>query len=167
MPHLHDPVDSEGRSVYSGRPLECSGPTTAQLVFPELTLLLDFMASMTGQLVVSVRAAVIIEAFHLQDGWQSMPCNVVTKRGHVLRDCMCIHFPEFLQVLELEKSEFKPMPHGCRGPVIRPILKRSLVERYDLCNCVYVGFVCSEELAHAIVVEQLEGFVFDELECVD
>lgn len=165
--HLHDPIDFEGRSIFSGRPLECVGPVTAELVFPELTLLLDFMSSMTGQLVMSHRAAAIIEKFQLQEGWQAIPCKVTTEQGEALRDCVCFHFPKLLDVLDEEKSEFKPMPHKCRGPVVRPVLKRCLVEPFDLCKAVYVHCVCSENLADAIQVEGLEGFVFEELECVD
>jgi hypothetical protein len=164
---LHDPVDAEGRSVYSGQPLECAGPVTAELVFPELTLLLDFMSCATGQLVLSHRAAAIIEKFWLQEGWQSIPCRIVTERGQVLRNCVCFHFPKFLDVLDEEKSEFKPMRHKSRGPVVHPVLKRSLTGPYDLCKGIYVGFVCSENLATAIKAEGLEGFVFEELECVD
>jgi hypothetical protein len=143
------------------------GPVTAELVFPELTLLLDFMSSMTSQFVVSLRAAAIVAKFHLQDGWKSIPCSIVTEEGQVLRDCVCLHFPKFLNILDKEKSEFKPVPHKSRGPVVRAVVKRSLVGSYDLCKTVYTGFVCSENLATAITAEGLEGFVFEELECVD
>jgi hypothetical protein len=123
--------------------------------------------SPADEFLVSFRAAAIIEQFCLQEGWQSIPCQIVTKQGQVLRDCVCFHFPKFLDVLDEEKSEFKPMRHKSRGPVVRPVLKRSLMGPYDLCKSVYVGFVCSENLATAIKAEQLEGFVFEELECVD
>jgi hypothetical protein len=152
--------------VFSGKPLECVGPVTAELVFPELTLLHDLVDAV-GEFVVSLRAAAVIEKFRLQKGWQSIPCRIVTEDGRVLRDCVCFHFPTFLDVLDEEKSEFRPMRHSSRGPVVRPVLKRSLVMPYDLCHSVYVGFVCSENLASAIKAERLEGFVFEELQCVD
>ena len=162
---IYSPVDSEGRPVFSGKPLECVGPVTAGLVFPELTLLHDLVDAV-GEFVVSLRAEVIIEKFRLQEGSESIPCRIVTEQGRVLRDCVCFHFPKFLDVFYEEKSEFKPMRHKSRGPVVRPVLKRSLVT-YDLCKSVYVGLVCSENLANAIKAEGLDGFVFEELECVD
>jgi hypothetical protein len=164
---IHDPVDSAGRSVYSGQPLECEGPLTAELVFPEPALLLDYMSTMTGQLLVRRRAATFIQELRLQEGWQALPCAVVSERRAVLRECVCFHFPNWVDVLDKERSEFKPMPHGERGPVTRPVLKRSLVRQYDICKEAYVRFVCSETLVRTVEKHNLEGFVFQELECVD
>jgi hypothetical protein len=162
---IYSPVDSEGRPVYSGKPLDCVGPVSAKLVFHELTLLHDLIS--VNELVVSQRAAAIIGKFRLQDGSQSIPCKVLTEEGQLLRECVCFHFPKFLHVLDEYKSEFTPMPHQCRGPVVHPVLKRSLMAPYDLCNTVYVHCVCSENLTNAIHAAGLEGFEFKELECVD
>jgi len=158
------PVDSEGRAVMSGRPLECVGPVVAELVFPELTRLRDLLLA-TGELIVSQHAAGVITKFQLPRGWQALPCRVVTEQQQVLQECVCLHFPEVLHILDKEKSEFKPMPHQGRGPVTRPVLSRAAIEPYDLCSSVYVSFVCSERLACAIQDEDLDGFVFTELEC--
>jgi hypothetical protein len=126
------------------------------------------MSTMTNQLLVSRRAAEVVKRLRIQEGWQSFQCAVVTAEQEVLLDGECFHIPKWLDLLDEGRSEFKVMRHGGRGPVTRAVLKRAMVEKYDLCKDPFLQpFVCSENLVEAVNRHRLTGFKFDELECVD
>jgi hypothetical protein len=133
--YVYTPVDSGGRPVISGKALECVGPVVARLVFPKLRLLLDHTCALAGEFLVSCPAAAVVRRYRLPAGWQEIDCTIVTARGKALADFACFHFPSFVDVLDQEKSQFKPMPRNLPGPVVfcrrSPVFRQNAPNRPD------------------------------------
>jgi len=164
------PVDVSGNVVWEGMPFQCAGELVAEVVYDKgRTQAVDLVPCMTDELILSPAAAAVVRKCRLPDAVAFVPLRIVTRAGADVRRCVCVHFPEKVSLLNMDRSEFeygwteatKHIPFA----LVRGVLRTNLLRAVDLEYTEYARYVCSDTLRIAVQAANLKNFAFEELQC--
>jgi hypothetical protein len=157
------PVDAQGKVFPLFKPIERGARGTCRCVDRRTRLAGADCIYCVADLIISERAANVFKRANLAEGTAFLPVDVVARDGGKLGEMVCVMFPELVEAVDLEASEYVKHSDGTPWYFTKPAVYGAALRGLDLVFCASLLYVCSGRLKREIEKEELTGFMFEKM----
>jgi hypothetical protein len=161
LAEVQSAIDAQGEPFPEFRPFDSAARGTCRCIDKRMQLA-DCLYCVSS-FIVSERAATVFRRLSLPEGMAFLPVDVVGKDGSKLAEMVCLMFPELVEALNLEASEYQRYIDGSPWYFTKPAVHVEKLKGLDLLLCSSILYVCSGRLKREIEKEELTNFKFEKM----